>query len=183
MLSRALPIGDGIMGRVAKRINTFGRTVAQKGNGQRRVIISGFTGQNLNPAEHFSYIDKMNSLNLRPIIRGFSNSDIYAQRMSGTPLRGFVKFMPRKQNPKMKRHIVYDVEPPRIVVKGFSDSSTAIKITGHPLSPATKLPAPKDLIAQKRVVVQGFVTNSAEPVYKDIDLTPKTRTVVKGFCC
>lgn len=189
MLKSLYNVGEKIIQNNSK-VNSqklFARTIS-RGNGQRRVIVSGFSGANLQPESHFRSVDCRNMFNYRPVIKGFNpkyiNYDyMVTKHMTALPGKGIVRFFPQWQNPKMTRHVVYDIQPPRVAVKGFNmDHSTGVKITGEmPKQPVT-LPSGKELIANERVVIQGFSGDSSKPVLKQMDLNNnKPRTVVKGF--
>lgn len=59
-------------------IRTFSRTIASKGNGQQRVIVSGFGGPNLDADTHFKMLDYLRKFNYRPVVKGFNqNLQVY----------------------------------------------------------------------------------------------------------
>lgn len=170
---------------LSKRIPavTFGRTISQKGNGIQRVVVKGFGNGNLD-TYHFRMTAFDNMLNRRPVIKGFTGQEGFAG-ISGIPGRGRVKFFPNFQTPNMKRHIVYDIQPPRTQVQGFRDLAGESKIASEAPKTPIALPKREDLIAKERVVIQGFGGNNntaSKPIYKPLETDNGTpRTIVKGF--
>lgn len=161
-------------------INTIGRTIVSKGNGQRRVIIEGFGGRNLEPESYFKLVDIRNMSNLRPVISGFTGK-FKVKQMTAWPGKGFVRFFPKFRLPKMSRHIVHDINSSRIEIKGFSADAAQNAPSIKKINSTSNSPKKIEL-AQERVVIQGFGGNPTKPVYKKIDTTnPKPRTVIKGF--
>lgn len=161
-------------------LRTFARTIA-KGNGQRRVIVEGFAGRNFDPIEHFKLMDLRIAMNFRPVIGGFTGR-FGLKQITARPNTGFLRFYSQTQRPNMTRHLVYDIQPPRIAIRGFNCTSTGPKIVGEiPKGPVT-LPKAKEIYADERVVIQGFGGDAQKPVYKKMDLTNSTpRKVIKGF--
>lgn len=183
---RNLMIGKLVSNVVKKAVNTVpiktvGRTIVSKGNGQKRVIVEGFSGRNLEPESYFQLVNQKNFLNLRPIVGGFTGKNS-AKVMTGMPGRGFVRFFPNFRLPRMSRHIVHDVNSSRVEIKGFTNEAAQAAPSIKKIS-STSNQAPKKIeLAQERVVVQGFGGNSATPVYKTVEQNnPKPRTVIKGF--
>lgn len=82
---------------------------------------------------------------------------------------------------RMSRHLVFDFLSPRIAVKVFSnDTQKGVRVVGEPPKPSVTLPKREELIAQERVVIQGF---GGKPVYKKMDTAnSESRKVIKGFC-
>ncbi len=163
------------------KLNVYARTIASKGNGQRRAIIKGFGGANLEETSHFNRLTNLNFWNLRPVVTGFaSDGKFYAKRISLPQNRARMRFFQNNNNLKMSRHVVHDIPSTRIQVKGFCTHDK--NITGSLPTQPVKLPTKDEIFAQERVVVQGFGGNSAKPIYKQMDNTnSKPRTVVKGF--
>lgn len=170
-------------------IRTFSRTIASKGNGQQRVIVSGFGGPNLNADTHFKMLDYMRKFNYRPVVKGFNYKlmdykPMIAKPLTGRPGTGQVKFFSQGRNIRMSRHVVYDFQPPRIAVQGFSNEvQKGVKVVGEPLKPSVTLPKREELIAQERVVIQGFGGDASKSVYKKMDsANTEARKVIRGFC-
>ena len=174
LLSTAFKVTRAVQKRIAP---TFTKTICSKGNGQRRVIVSGFNGANLDE-NHFKLLDLYNRLNVRPIIAGFTGQKGMGRRLTATPGCGFTKFFPNFRLPRMSRHVVYDVQTQRQAIKGFScDTTPEIVKRGTPQTAQT-LQRPQ--IATERIVIQGFGGDTSKPVYKQINPNEK-RTVIKGF--
>ena len=170
-------------------INTFSRAIKSNGNGQQRVIVSGFGGPNLNAEWHFRQIDFQHRFNYRPVVKGFNQNlrgydGMITKHLSGKPGAGQLKFFPRGRSMRMSRHLVFDLLPHRIAVKGFSnDAQKGVKVVGEPPKPSVTLPKREELIAQERVVIQGFGGDASKPVYKKMDTAnSESRKVIKGFC-
>ena len=91
----------GVIKKSTRRlpIKTFGRTIASKGNGQRRFIVEGFSGRNIEPSSHFMRLARLNQANQRPVIKGFNPHYNEFQGTIVKPMpskinRGGVKFFP-----------------------------------------------------------------------------------------
>ena len=159
------------------------RSIWQKGNGQLRTVISGFTGPNVDLKDLMDTNALLIRHGYRFAVKGFNNANV------GTAPHkcGFfqkIKFFPNFNFPNMRRHVVYDLKPQRTIVQGFqTDTSEAAKTTGSVISSCVMLPSNKSLFTNERVVVQGFnINSSSEPAKRAIDLTnSKPRTVIKGF--
>lgn len=162
-------------------LNVFARRIVSKGNGQRRVIIKGFGGANINEANYFSRIDNFNFWNLRPVVTGFSKEErSLVRRISLPQNKANIRFFPNYKSPKMSRHVVYDIPTKRIQVQGFGSHTESV--TGSIPTEQIKLPTKDEIIAQERIVVQGFGGDSSKPIYKKMNNdNSKPRTVIKGF--
>lgn len=167
-------------------IRTFSRTIASKGNGQQRVIVSGFGGPNLDADTHFKMLDYLRKFNYRPVVKGFNqNLQVYkgiiGKKMPGNQR---LKFFPRYRGKGVSKHIVPDIQPQRIAVQGFSNEvQKGVKVVGGPIKQPVTLPKREELIAQERVVIQGFGGDASKPVYKKMDsANTEARKVIRGFC-
>ena len=168
----------------APYVKKIARSIMQNGNGQQRVVVCGFTGPNIDLKECLENSDLLVKYGWRYAVKGFNNIN------AGTALhtcnqRQKLRFFPNFNIPKLLRHIVYDFQPQRTVVKGFQQNAVeGIEHTGSSILPAGfALPKRTDLLANERVVVQGFGKHTAsEAAKKTMDLTNTTpRVVVKGF--
>ncbi len=157
-----------------------------RGRGQR-TIVSGFTGPNLDASTHFNFLYNLRIRNLRPVIRGFGNQydhipGMLVKQIPGLPGQTRLKWFPNFRIPNITRHVVYDLQPQRKVIAGFT-KDIAENTKGQIYTKPVKIPTGKELVAEERVVIQGFSTNtSTTPVTKKMDLTNSNpRVVVKGF--
>ena len=50
----------------------FGRAIKQAGHGKSRVIVGGFTGPNLDKIQHNNFLQMLNMMNVRPVVKGFA---------------------------------------------------------------------------------------------------------------
>ncbi len=166
-------IGKSVRKKIAP---TYARTIVQKGNGERRAIISGFSGPNLDEG-HFKLLNFYKNMNYRPVIAGYTGKKGMA-RLSALPGRGFLRFFPMLKNPRMSRHVVYDVQTQRKAIKGFSFNTNQEIVKIGPAQTSQTIQKPQ--IATERVVVQGYTKNSTEPVMKKVEPSSQ-RVVVKGF--
>lgn len=164
----------------------IGRTIKRVGNGQARVIVSGFGGPNLDPITHNLLVQSRIMQNVRPVVKGFLGKPgkVYLKPMTAFPNRGQVRFFPNFRTPTMKRHVVYDVRTTRQAVPGFTiegDIKPRLVTKGTNI-PSLNNPIKPPEIATERVVVHGFGGNSANKIYKPVAKNNNTpRTVVKGF--
>ena len=162
-------------------LNVFARRIASKGNGQRRAIIKGFSNANIDETNYFSRIDSFNFWNLRPVVTGFSKEErSLVRRISLPQNKANIRFFPNYKLPNISRHVVYDIPTQRIQVQGFGSHTEAV--TGSIATKPIKLPTKDEIIAQERIVVQGFGGDASKPIYKKMNNdNSKPRTVVKGF--
>ena len=177
----------GVIKKSTRRlpIKTFGRTIASKGNGQRRFIVEGFSGRNIEPSSHFMRLARLNQANQRPVIKGFNPHYNEFQGTIVKPMpskinRGGVKFFPNFSTTRITRHIVHDNQKNRIKVSGFRPNDTNTQTVQQNTS--IQLQAKDDLKAKERIVVQGFRGDASKPLFKQLDTSNATpRAVVKGF--
>lgn len=162
-------------------LNVFARKIVSKGNGQRRTIVKGFGGVNLDETNHFNKIDNFNFWNIRPVVTGFSNEGRpLVKKISLPQNKANIRFFPNYKSLRISRHFVYDIPTQRVQVKGFGGNTETV--TGSIPTKPVKLPTRDEILAQERVVVQGFGGDSTKPIYKKMDNSNSTpRTVVKGF--
>lgn len=159
------------------RMKTFARSIMKKGNGEQRIIVSGFTDANLD-ATHFKKIATENFWGIRPVVKGFCTDK---KMFCAKNHKGKIKYFPNFSTPQIKRHVVFDVNPPRTVVQGFNQTFSNTVSTNATNQTTPQPVKMKDLYAEKRIVVQGFGDSSKEPT-KKLDLTNSTERVnIKGF--
>ena len=163
------------------------RMIRSEGNGQRRFIVKGFDGPNLDAKTHFVWLEILKKFNHRPVVTGFTSNlppkKIMTVPLSSPPDRALTRFFAGFNTPQLSRHVVHDIKPPRTVVQGFcTEAKSAVAVSDTVIKPV-KLPSCNELMAKERIVVQGFTSNpSSTPVKKTMDTTPATeRVVVQGF--
>ena len=118
----------------------------------------------------------LNSGKYRKVIAGFTGKT-NEYKLTVPSFMSRVKFFPCFRIP-FSRHYVANTTTARNVVSGFSTSATKEIKVNKAIPNLQPVPIGQD----KRIVIQGFGGNSANPIYKQVEQKPSTpRTVVKGF--